>query len=285
VLGGGGGGWAPPLLTPELQARQAREIEKQMNAFNEQMTQMFKDIPPPDPNAQSAAQASLAETIRQLSGQASADASANRVNEDGSTKSLSAEEAAMKQMFEAMSAGMGGIGANGTRDGEAGDSSKNPMQTMMDTMLQHLLSKDVLYEPMKEMAEKYPSWLKKNGKKIPDDELFRFEAQLVKTKAIIAAFEDDTVEHSEIVRLLQEMQSLGNPPDEIMREMANKNGMRLGPNGVPEAWANLGSGGGGGGDASASASAPAGLGGLGLGKTKKGGSRSQGGPPPECSIL
>ena len=49
-LMGGGGGWAPPQLTPEQQAMQARQFEKQMQAFNEQMTQMFKDIPRQTPS-------------------------------------------------------------------------------------------------------------------------------------------------------------------------------------------------------------------------------------------
>ena len=75
----------------------------------------------------------------------------------------------MKRMFEGIASGQGG------------------MQEMMDNMLKHLLSKDVLYEPMKEIAELYPPWLKKNGKKIPDDELMRFESQLAKTRAIVAA--------------------------------------------------------------------------------------------------
>ena len=196
---------------------QARQFEKQMRAFNEQMTQMFKDIPPPDPESQAQMQASMAETVRALSGQNDVDRAAGEANADGSTKSLSAEEAAMKRMFEGIASGQGG------------------MQEMMDNMLKHLLSKDVLYEPMKEIAELYPPWLKKNGKKIPDDELTRFESQLAKTRAIVAAFEDETVEHAEIVRLLQEMQSFGNPPDEIMKEMANKKGMKLDANGVPQA--------------------------------------------------
>ena len=261
--GGGGGAWAPPQLNPEQQAAQARQFETQMQAFNEQMTQMFKDIPPPDPESQAKMQASMAETLRALSGRSDVDAAAGATNEDGSERTLSAEEAAMKRMFE------------------SAESGQNAMQGMMDTMLQHLLSKDVLYEPMKEIAELYPPWLEKNGKKIPDEELRRFESQLAKTRSIIAAFEDETVEHAEIVRLLQEMQSFGNPPEEIMKEMANKKGMKLDANGVPQAWGLGGGGAGGGSDPSA----PAGLGGLGLDTKKKGKKGGSQGPPPECSIM
>jgi|TARA_B110000238_G_C15939020_1_gene358107 peroxin-19 len=165
LQGGGHNPWAPGAQTPAAAQQQALAFEQQMKVFNEQMTQMFKDIPAPGPEDQQQAQASMAETIAMLSGQAGGEGATT--NPDGSTKSLSAEQAGMKKMIEAMS------GAGGTDGG---------MQSVMDTMLQHLLSKDVLYEPMKEIAQKYPPWLKKHGKKIPDDELARYESQLVKTR-------------------------------------------------------------------------------------------------------
>lgn len=33
------------------------------------------------------------------------------------------------------------------------------MQNLLETMMQQLLSKEVLYEPMKEIVEHYPIWL------------------------------------------------------------------------------------------------------------------------------
>ena len=169
----------------------------------------------------------------------------------------------MKEMFEKMASPTG-------------------MQEMMDNMLQHLLSKEVLYEPMKEIAEKYPPWLKRNSKKIPDDELVRYEAQLVKVRAIIAAYEDDNTDFKHIVTLLQEMQSFGLPPDEIMKEMANKKGIPLGPDGLPMGWPGLA---GAGAAASGSAGAgPKGMGGSGL-STPKSGKGGAGAPPEECVIM
>ena len=58
-------------------------------------------------------------------------------------------------------------------------------------------------------------------------------------RAIIAAYEDDTTDFKHIVTLLQEMQSFGLPPDEIMKEMANKKGIPLGPDGMPMGWPGL----------------------------------------------
>ena len=104
----------------------------------------------------------------------------------------------------------------------------------MDNMLQHLLSKDVLYEQMKEIAAKYPPWIKKNKKNLPDEEVIRYEAQLVKVRAIVTAFEDENTDFAKVVTLLQEMQSFGLPPDEIMKELKDQ-GMApgVGADGAP----------------------------------------------------
>ena len=265
LMGGGAAGnpWAPPQLTPEQQAEQQRLFAKQMKEFETQMTQMFKDIPPPDPKSQEEQQKKMADTIAALSGQKKAAEEAAQVNDDGSTKSLNPEEAAMKEMFEKMASPTG-------------------MQEMMDNMLQHLLSKGSALRAHEGDRGEVPPWLKRNSKKIPDDELVRYEAQLVKVRAIIAAYEDDNTDFKHIVTLLQEMQSFGLPPDEIMKEMANKKGIPLGPgqgcDGMAPGLAGAGVA------ASGSAGAgPKGMGGSGLSTPKSG--KGAGAPPEECVIM
>jgi len=78
------------------------------------------------------------------------------------------------------------------------------------------------------------------------------------------------------------MQAFGNPPDEIMNEMANAKGMTLGANGMPNMWGGaLGGGDSGNGDG------PKGMGGMGLGKAGggKGAPGAPGGAPPECVVM
>ena len=101
------------------------------------------------------------------------------------------QEEAMKGFMDAMAQGQKG------------------MQEMMDTMLQQLLSKDVLYEPMVEIAAMYPPWIKKNKKKLPDEEIVRYEAQLAKVRSIVEEFEkpEGETQFQTVVTLLQEMQS------------------------------------------------------------------------------
>merc|ERR1711998_611493 len=75
------------------------------------------------------------------------------------------------------------------------------MQRMMDAMLQQLLSKEVLYDPMKEIAAKYPSWLEENKERLEPEERARYSKQLTYVNAIVAAFEDPTSDFVKVVGL------------------------------------------------------------------------------------
>ncbi|KAI5061548.1 hypothetical protein GOP47_0024053 [Adiantum capillus-veneris] len=55
------------------------------------------------------------------------------------------------------------------------------MQAIMDTMMQQLLSKEVLHEPMKELYEKYPNWLEVNKSSLSDEDFRRPQMTLYKS--------------------------------------------------------------------------------------------------------
>lgn len=46
-------------------------------------------------------------------------------------------------------------------------------EDMIDGMMQQMLAKDLMYEPMKEVATKFPAWLKDNQSLIPEEEYAR----------------------------------------------------------------------------------------------------------------
>src|SRR5262245_26439821 len=48
---------------------------------------------------------------------------------------------------------------------------------MVEGMMKQLISKDVLYEPMKEMYEKYPKWLATNKSKLSPNEYQNYVKQ------------------------------------------------------------------------------------------------------------
>lgn len=59
-------------------------------------------------------------------------------------------------------------------------------------MMEQLTNKDILYEPMKELNDKFPEWMEKNKDKVSAEELKRYEEQQALAKEIVAKFEEPT---------------------------------------------------------------------------------------------
>lgn len=94
--------------------------------------------------------------------------------------------------------------------------------------MNELISKELLHEPMKDLAKQYPQWLQENKHKIEEAEYERFSAQYKIVLKIITIFEKSDSElkpdESKIVtELMQEMQSHGNPPESLMKVMNPSN--------------------------------------------------------------
>lgn len=71
-------------------------------------------------------------------------------------------------------------------DGE----SDEDFSKMLLTMMEQLTSKEILYEPMRELADKYPEWLRKNEGKEPSEDIERYRDQYLVVKEIVAKFEE-----------------------------------------------------------------------------------------------
>ncbi|KAI8141451.1 Pex19 protein family-domain-containing protein [Fennellomyces sp. T-0311] len=99
-------------------------------------------------------------------------------------------------------------------------------ENVLEGMMQQLMSKELLYEPLKEMAGKYPEWLKENKDKLPQAEYERYEKQHELCKQVVAKYEasnfdeKDEKQSREIMDLMQKMQDLGQPPASMLEEMA-----------------------------------------------------------------
>lgn len=92
---------------------------------------------------------------------------------------------------------------------------------IMQSIMQNLLSKDVLYPSLKEITEKYPEWLESNRQSIPPDQFMRYEQQYKIMGEICTQFEKDGDREStfeNILELMQKLQDLGQPPKELAGE-------------------------------------------------------------------
>lgn len=94
------------------------------------------------------------------------------------------------------------------------------MESIVETMMQQLLSKEILHEPMKEIGERYPTWLEENKAKLPDDEYARYSRQYGLIKDLNQVYEAEPENFNKIVELMQKMQECGQPPNDIVQEIA-----------------------------------------------------------------
>jgi peroxin-19 len=130
-----------------------------------------------------------------------------------STQSKSSEDALLEQMMASLMEG----------NGEGGEGDFNSMLMSMMTQLTH---KEILYEPMKELHDKFPGWMEKNASTTAKDDLARFQKQQKLVGEIVGRFErsgysdDNDADREYIVERMQEMQSAGSPPEDLVGDMA-----------------------------------------------------------------
>lgn len=110
--------------------------------------------------------------------------------------------------------------------GEMIDPGTSPeeMMPLMQTMMQNLLSKELLYTPLKEISAKYPGWIAEREGKLEETEMHRYKEQYRLMHAMVQLYEQEQTEESQQVKdqrfdklldLMQNMQQLGTPPKEI----------------------------------------------------------------------
>lgn len=116
------------------------------------------------------------------------------------------------------------------------------MSNLLDEMLQELSSKEILYEPMKEMNDKYPEWIRKNEANIPKEDLDRYKNQMRIVKEICDKFEDPAYSDDDdtcrkyISERMELMQKAGAPPNELMGDLTSGSipGFDFNDGGIPK---------------------------------------------------
>ncbi|PGH18126.1 hypothetical protein AJ79_00754 [Helicocarpus griseus UAMH5409] len=152
------------------------------------------------------------ETIRKTMErmQASGDKATAAAAEDGTDDML-------MQLLKAMEsgAGAGGPGAGGLGDDES-------LDKIFNSMMESLSNKEMLYDPMKELHNKFGPWLEENRSKVPKEDLERYELQATIVKEIVQKFDeegysdDKPEDRSYIWERMQKMQSAGSPPEALV---------------------------------------------------------------------
>eukprot|EP00536_Pseudo-nitzschia_multiseries_P000879 jgi/Psemu1/179680/e_gw1.11.87.1 len=108
--------------------------------------------------------------------------------------------------------------------------------------MEQLLSKELMYEPMKQVAEKFPSWLERNQKILTPEEWDQRNRQHECFQRLVRAYEEETDDDDDdntkrrqtqrLLELMQQVQEYGQPPVEIINEIAP--GLELDDEGLPK---------------------------------------------------
>ncbi|KAJ3330712.1 Peroxisome chaperone and import receptor [Blyttiomyces sp. JEL0837] len=158
-------------------------------------------------------QAQISETMNKLRD------SSEKVDAQVAESAANVDEAQMEQMMKELEQMMGSA----------------EFESMFGGMMEQLMSKDLLMEPMKDLATKYPAWLSENESKIEKADFERYQKQHLIVKEILVVYESSLPKEEEskrVVELMQQMQECGNPPEAIIQDLAP--GLELGPDGMPK---------------------------------------------------
>ncbi|ESQ41748.1 hypothetical protein EUTSA_v10014511mg [Eutrema salsugineum] len=93
------------------------------------------------------------------------------------------------------------------------------LESIVDTMMQQLLSKDILHEPMKEIGARYPKWLEEHESSLKKEEYERYSHQYELIKELNLVYENEPNNSTKIMEIMQKMQECGQPPSDIVQEM------------------------------------------------------------------
>ncbi|KAI4745581.1 Pex19-domain-containing protein [Aureobasidium sp. EXF-12298] len=219
---------------PEMQ-KQFQEMMKELSAAAEQeaagtsapaadAASKPKTTPTP-PTSSSAAKPAFASTIEKTM---------ERMQASGESASAAAATSSQDDMLAQMLKDLES-GNFPAMDGDQGD-----FNSMLMGMMEQLVNKDILYEPMKELHDNFPEWLEKNKDSTSKQDLERYHTQQSVVKDIVERFEkkdfnDDNKEDREyIVDKMQQMQAAGAPPPGLVGDMNAAQDMLSEADGCPQ---------------------------------------------------
>jgi peroxin-19 len=237
---------------PEMQ-KQFQEMMKELSAAAEQeaaatstdlpdVTSKSKTTQTP-PTSSSAAKPAFASTIEKTM---------ERMQASGESASAAAATSSQDDMLAQMLKDLES-GNFPAMDGDQGD-----FNSMLMGMMEQLVNKDILYEPMKELHDNFPDWLEKNKDTTSKQDLERYHTQQSVVKDIVDRFDkkdfsDDNKEDREYIvdkmqqvcmptllssfmfaDIQQQMQAAGAPPPGLVGDMNAAQDMLSEADGCPQ---------------------------------------------------
>lgn len=131
-----------------------------------------------------------------------------RMQASGASATAAASSAKEEDLLAEMMKAMGGM--------DGGEGSEEDFSKMLLGMMEQLTNKEILYEPMKELHNKFPEWMVKNEGKVGEADMTRYREQQAYVKEIVGRFErkgysDENEDDREYI--VERMQKVGGCTD------------------------------------------------------------------------
>ncbi|KAI0971591.1 Pex19 protein family-domain-containing protein [Xylaria arbuscula] len=191
-----------------------------------QFENIFKGLEASAPGGSSDRSASIPQSPEGIAAELSQDASFQetikrtmaRMQESGDQATAAAtaegsEDDFIAEMLKAM------------KDIPGGDGNEEDFSKVLMGMMEQLTNKEILYEPMKELNDKFPGWMEKNKDTLAKDDLKRYQEQQTLVAEMVTKFQEPTysdskpVDREYIVDRMQKMQAAGSPPHDLVGDM------------------------------------------------------------------
>jgi peroxin-19 len=147
------------------------QFEKLAKELNAAMDPAAAPAPAADTKAKATETANFQERIK---------ATMDRMKSSNAEVDAGLADADSDDFLAEMLKSMGGTGEGGEED----------FSTMLVNMMEQLTSKEILYEPMKELYEKYPEWIRKNEATESKEDMARYKEQFAIVKEIVLKFDE-----------------------------------------------------------------------------------------------
>ena len=112
---------------------------------------------------------------------------------------------------------------------------KEDYEGVVDGIMRQLLSKEIMHEPIKQVVDEFPRWLARKRDALSPEEYQNYGHQYQCFQRLLAVYETEPDNFGRLMELMFEIQQYGQPPAEIIRELApglefDEEGMPVMPN-------------------------------------------------------
>jgi peroxin-19 len=98
--------------------------------------------------------------------------------------------------------------------------NKQDSNIVVDNVMKQLLDRDIMYEPMKEVCSRFPKYLAEHKETLSPEEYTRYGTQYQYFQRIVHVYETEPNNFDRLMELMQDVQEYGQPPVEIIKELA-----------------------------------------------------------------